>query len=53
MEEEDDDDDISDTNSPPLPYIQKPPPEGSCTVDGKFLSYQKMYYNICHSLSAA
>ncbi|XP_040209983.1 GREB1-like protein isoform X1 [Rana temporaria] len=32
--EDDDDDDISDTNSPPLPYIQKPPPEGSCTVDG-------------------
>ncbi|CAI9589844.1 unnamed protein product, partial [Staurois parvus] len=32
--EDDDDDDVSGSNSPPLPYIQKPPPEGSCTVDG-------------------
>ncbi|XP_063307563.1 GREB1-like protein [Pelobates fuscus] len=34
VEEDDDDEDISDTSSPPLPYAQKPAPEGSCTLDG-------------------
>ncbi|KAM9308626.1 GREB1-like protein [Gastrophryne carolinensis] len=34
MDEEDDEDDISVSNSPPLPYIQKSPPEGSCCIDG-------------------
>ncbi|KAL7875448.1 hypothetical protein AOLI_G00104110 [Acnodon oligacanthus] len=29
-----DDDDESDTSSPPLPYLQGPPPDGCCTVDG-------------------
>ncbi|GAA6065087.1 GREB1-like protein isoform X1 [Tachysurus ichikawai] len=29
-----DDDDESDTSSPPLPYLQAPPPDGCCTVDG-------------------
>ncbi|KAM4689320.1 GREB1-like protein [Discoglossus pictus] len=33
-DEEEQEDDISDSNSPPLPYAQKPAPEGSCTVDG-------------------
>ncbi|KAM8967749.1 GREB1-like protein isoform 2-T2 [Pelodytes ibericus] len=33
-EEEDDDEDISDSNSSPLPYSQKPVPDGSCTTDG-------------------
>ncbi|KAI4879832.1 hypothetical protein NFI96_002173 [Prochilodus magdalenae] len=32
-----DDDDESDTSSPPLPYLQGPPPDGCCTVDGKTL----------------
>uniref|UniRef100_A0A672SXH8 GREB1-like protein n=1 Tax=Sinocyclocheilus grahami TaxID=75366 RepID=A0A672SXH8_SINGR len=30
-----DDEDDSDTSSPPLPYLQGPPPDGCCTVDGK------------------
>ncbi|XP_068093340.1 GREB1-like protein isoform X2 [Hyperolius riggenbachi] len=34
MDDEDEDDEVSDPNNPPLPYAQKPPPEGSCTVDG-------------------
>ncbi|XP_043921312.1 GREB1-like protein [Protopterus annectens] len=34
MENEDDDDDISDSSSPPMPYIQRPVPEGCCTTDG-------------------
>uniref|UniRef100_A0A8C1JN23 GREB1-like protein n=1 Tax=Cyprinus carpio TaxID=7962 RepID=A0A8C1JN23_CYPCA len=29
-----DDEDDSDTSSPPLPYLQGPPPDGCCTVDG-------------------
>ncbi|XP_076828572.1 GREB1-like protein isoform X2 [Brachyhypopomus gauderio] len=29
-----DDDDESDISSPPLPYLQRPPPEGCCTLDG-------------------
>ncbi|KAK3545633.1 hypothetical protein QTP70_008545 [Hemibagrus guttatus] len=29
-----DDDDESDTSSPPLPYLQAPPPDGCCTMDG-------------------
>uniref|UniRef100_A0A4W4F7S7 GREB1 N-terminal domain-containing protein n=1 Tax=Electrophorus electricus TaxID=8005 RepID=A0A4W4F7S7_ELEEL len=27
-------DDESDSSSPPLPYLQRPPPEGCCTLDG-------------------
>ncbi|XP_069476984.1 GREB1-like protein isoform X2 [Ambystoma mexicanum] len=34
MEDEEEEEDLSDTNSPPLPYAQKPAPEGSCTTDG-------------------
>ncbi|KAE8598513.1 hypothetical protein XENTR_v10016850 [Xenopus tropicalis] len=34
LEEDDEDDEMSDSNSPPLPYAQKPAPEGSCTIDG-------------------
>ncbi|KAK6491099.1 GREB1-like protein isoform X3 [Huso huso] len=34
QEEEDEDEDMSETNSPPIPYTEKPAPEGSCTVDG-------------------
>uniref|UniRef100_A0A671KRQ6 GREB1-like protein n=1 Tax=Sinocyclocheilus anshuiensis TaxID=1608454 RepID=A0A671KRQ6_9TELE len=29
-----DDEEDSDTSSPPLPYLQGPPPDGCCTVDG-------------------
>lgn len=29
-----DEDDESDSSSPPLPYLQAPPPDGCCTVDG-------------------
>ncbi|XP_063039766.1 protein GREB1 [Engraulis encrasicolus] len=32
--EEDEEEDGSESNSPPLPYQMKPPPEGSCTTDG-------------------
>ncbi|KAI4894121.1 hypothetical protein NFI96_007870, partial [Prochilodus magdalenae] len=32
--EEEDEEDCSDSNSPPIPYQMKPPPEGSCTTDG-------------------
>uniref|UniRef100_A0A670I966 GREB1 like retinoic acid receptor coactivator n=1 Tax=Podarcis muralis TaxID=64176 RepID=A0A670I966_PODMU len=34
MEEDEEDEDMSDSNSPPIPYSQKPAPEGSCTTDG-------------------
>uniref|UniRef100_A0A8C4VT63 GREB1 like retinoic acid receptor coactivator n=1 Tax=Gopherus evgoodei TaxID=1825980 RepID=A0A8C4VT63_9SAUR len=34
MEEEEEDEDMSDSSSPPIPYSQKPAPEGSCTTDG-------------------
>ncbi|KAF7246332.1 GREB1-like protein [Varanus komodoensis] len=34
MEEDEDEEDMSDSNSPPIPYAQKPAPEGSCTTDG-------------------
>ncbi|NXC14390.1 GRB1L protein, partial [Corythaeola cristata] len=34
MEDEDEDEDLSDSSSPPIPYSQKPAPEGSCTTDG-------------------
>ncbi|XP_026526056.1 GREB1-like protein [Notechis scutatus] len=32
--EDEEDEDMSDSNSPPIPYAQKPAPEGSCTTDG-------------------
>uniref|UniRef100_A0A673BWA3 GREB1 N-terminal domain-containing protein n=1 Tax=Sphaeramia orbicularis TaxID=375764 RepID=A0A673BWA3_9TELE len=32
--DEDDDEDGSESNSPPIPYQMKPPPEGCCTTDG-------------------
>lgn len=32
--EELEDDDDSDSCSPPLPYLQAPAPDGSCTLDG-------------------
>ncbi|XP_075906544.1 protein GREB1 isoform X2 [Nelusetta ayraudi] len=31
---DEDDEDGSDSNSPPIPYQMKPPPEGCCTTDG-------------------
>lgn len=34
--EELEDEDDSDSSSPPLPYLQAPPPDGCCTLDGKF-----------------
>lgn len=34
MEDEEEDEDLSDSSSPPIPYSQKPAPEGSCTTDG-------------------
>uniref|UniRef100_A0A8B9DEU4 GREB1 like retinoic acid receptor coactivator n=1 Tax=Anser cygnoides TaxID=8845 RepID=A0A8B9DEU4_ANSCY len=34
MEDEEEDEDMSDSSSPPIPYSQKPAPEGSCTTDG-------------------
>ncbi|MBN3321258.1 GRB1L protein, partial [Atractosteus spatula] len=33
-EEDMEDEDMSDTSSPPIPYLQRPAPEGSCTLDG-------------------
>ncbi|XP_041645948.1 protein GREB1 [Cheilinus undulatus] len=32
--DDEDDEDGSDSNSPPIPYQMKPPPEGCCTTDG-------------------
>ncbi|KAM3626089.1 uncharacterized protein V6R79_022341 [Siganus canaliculatus] len=32
--EDDEDEDGSESNSPPIPYQMKPPPEGCCTTDG-------------------
>ncbi|KAM5222301.1 GREB1-like protein isoform 2-T2 [Ctenodactylus gundi] len=34
MEDDEDDEEMSDSSSPPIPYSQKPAPEGSCTTDG-------------------
>ncbi|XP_029446967.1 GREB1-like protein isoform X3 [Rhinatrema bivittatum] len=34
MDDEEEEEDMSDSSSPPLPYAQKPAPEGSCTTDG-------------------
>ncbi|KAM9225467.1 GREB1-like protein isoform 3-T3 [Dugong dugon] len=34
MEDDEDDEEMSGSNSPPIPYSQKPAPEGSCTTDG-------------------
>ncbi|XP_050004774.1 GREB1-like protein isoform X2 [Alexandromys fortis] len=34
MEDDEDEEEMSDSNSPPIPYSQKPAPEGSCTTDG-------------------
>ncbi|KAH0617786.1 hypothetical protein JD844_016373 [Phrynosoma platyrhinos] len=34
MDEDEEEEDRSDSNSPPIPYAQKPAPEGSCTTDG-------------------
>ncbi|XP_053570944.1 LOW QUALITY PROTEIN: GREB1-like protein [Bombina bombina] len=33
-DEDEEEEDVSDSSSPPLPYAQKPAPEGSCTIDG-------------------
>lgn len=32
--DDEDDEDGSESNSPPIPYQMKPPPEGCCTTDG-------------------
>ncbi|XP_042565717.1 protein GREB1-like isoform X2 [Clupea harengus] len=32
--DDDEEEDGSESNSPPIPYQMKPPPEGSCTTDG-------------------
>ncbi|AWP01787.1 putative protein GREB1 [Scophthalmus maximus] len=32
--DDEDDEDGSETNSPPIPYQMKPPPDGCCTTDG-------------------
>ncbi|CAO2593210.1 GREB1-like protein [Lemmus lemmus] len=34
MEDDEDEEEMSDSSSPPIPYSQKPAPEGSCTTDG-------------------
>lgn len=39
MEDEEEDEDMSDSSSPPIPYSQKPAPEGSCTTDGWYPSF--------------
>lgn len=36
IDEDEDEEDMSDSSSPPIPYAQKPAPEGSCTTDGWF-----------------
>lgn len=42
-----DDEDDSDTSSPPLPYLQGPPPDGCCTINGmndvdKYMRFLKL-----------
>lgn len=47
MEDDEDDEEMSDSNSPPIPYSQKPAPEGSCTTDGGFqfwFFFQPIWY---------
>ncbi|XP_006901121.1 PREDICTED: GREB1-like protein [Elephantulus edwardii] len=34
MEDEEEEEEMSESSSPPIPYSQKPAPEGSCTTDG-------------------
>lgn len=34
MDDDEEEEEVSDSSSPPLPYAQKPAPEGSCTSDG-------------------
>uniref|UniRef100_A0A3Q2QFU9 GREB1 N-terminal domain-containing protein n=1 Tax=Fundulus heteroclitus TaxID=8078 RepID=A0A3Q2QFU9_FUNHE len=34
LNDDEDDEDGSESNSPPIPYQMKPPPEGCCTTDG-------------------
>lgn len=33
-EEDDEDEETSDPSATPIPYLQGPPPDGSCTLDG-------------------
>ncbi|KAJ0002226.1 hypothetical protein NQD34_002022 [Periophthalmus magnuspinnatus] len=50
---DDDEEEGSDSNSPPIPYQMKPPPEGSCTTDGTYSVYsvlllqRKVQSNAC------
>lgn len=37
--EEPEEEDDSDSSSPPLPYLQASPPDGCCTLDGKYRMY--------------
>lgn len=50
MEDDEDDEEMSDSSSPPIPYSQKPAPEGSCTTDGGFY-FQYFYYNLANICS--
>lgn len=43
--EELEDEDDSDSSSPPLPYLQAPPPDGCCTLDGKKTNKQTLHYD--------
>lgn len=37
-ENDDEDEEVgSESNSPPIPYQMKPPPEGCCTVNGLYM----------------
>lgn len=41
--EDEDDEDGSESNSPPIPYQMKPPPEGCCTTDGPYDGVWKLF----------
>lgn len=50
MEDDEDEEEMSDSNSPPIPYSQKPAPEGSCTTDGRFAPLNS--FQICIVISS-
>lgn len=50
--DDEDNEDGSESNSPPIPYQMKPPPEGCCTTDGMYI-YKYVMTEIQKSTSSA
>ncbi|XP_077003417.1 GREB1-like protein isoform X2 [Tamandua tetradactyla] len=51
INEMEDDEEMSDSNSPPIPYSQKPAPEGSCTTDVYSVTFKLEIIGECKSVS--